>query len=95
MKRKPVRAPKESLSDRVKQLTLRIEAMELREAALKQTMECFRQDSLAMQDLKEICMELKATMYVIFESICNFDDLLRPKAEESLRSKRMQFFNKV
>jgi hypothetical protein len=96
-KPKPKKARPPNISElraEVLALTARIAGMEIRELNLKGELARFSRDNDSMGELKAICRDLQSTMYVMFESVCNLDDLLRPNAVEALRSKRIQFFPK-
>lgn len=86
-------------------LTNRLAGMELREAALKQEVtnlisnlegevKRLARDQSAMRELKDLCFEIKGAIFIMFEAVCNLDDLVRPRADEPLRQKRIQLFNK-
>ncbi len=66
-------------------LTLRIEAMEMREALLKQRLERFERNENAMNELRGAVMEMKAHSSVIYRSIENLrDDLKRGRTLREL-----------
>ena len=99
MKRKPPRArPNRKLSAKqndVQMLASRLNGMEIRLGAMNTRMESLGREEAAVHTLSDLVARLEGTMYVMFESVCNLDDLLRPNAVESLRAKRIEFFRKA
>lgn len=80
----------------VAEISNRLEALELRIGAMKTELDNRLRENSALADLPDELNRLNGLLFIVFESICNLDDLIRPKAdiEDKLRSKRIEFFRK-
>lgn len=76
-------------------LANRLNGMEIRLGTMNTRMESLGREEAAIHTLSDFVARLEGAMYIMFESVCNLDDLLRPNAVESLREKRIKFFGKA
>ena len=83
MKAQRKQTPKEK--SQIEVLTLRLEAMELRESMLKQRLDGIASNENAMNELRGATVELKGSFQTIYRSIENLrDDLKRGRTLREL-----------
>ena len=71
-------------------LTARLEAMEMREQALKERLDLFARNEAAMTSLRSACTELMAMTCAVYDGVTNLFELLRmPQEADRMRDEKI------
>jgi hypothetical protein len=84
MKKARSSKPKVAKRTPIDELTGRIAAMEMRLANMNLALEQVTSNEQAFHSLADTVGRMDGLLFIVFESICNLDDLIRPQAPESL-----------